>query len=205
MITELDTAPASVAIWSEALLSTPTAPKAASEDYLQACAAKYTEAERWLVSLTAELEEEERQIREKYRPRLEAAEAAKKRAFEALKKHTVKHRASFFGADDSKGPKSKKLLHGTLGFQWGKSKLAALQGIKTKLSELKQRALAAFRATPEGEPYVRVKYTLNAQAVIAAINAGTLGNDKLAEYGLQVQRGEVFFFTPDNTQTPARA
>lgn len=189
-------------------LNPKAAPKQASREFLEFLAEAFTSATAESVTLTGQMEAELHAVRVKYEARLAEADKRRATSYELMKKHSVKFRDDLFpqsGEGRAKVRKSIQLLHGMAGFAWNPWKVEKLEGVKQTLTELKRLAVAAMRRLPEWKKYVRVEYSLKADLILSDFREGTLTNEQLEEFSLQIQRSEAFEFKPEESNSPARA
>jgi phage host-nuclease inhibitor protein Gam len=96
------------------------------------------------------------------------------------------------------GKKSVDMLHGRIGFRTGTPKLKTLAGWTF------ERVKDACKADCLGEQFVRVKETLDKEALLGAFASGTLTDAQLRAVGCRVAQDESFF-VETKSEEPANA
>jgi phage host-nuclease inhibitor protein Gam len=93
--------------------------------------------------------------------------------------------------------KSVDFLHGRVGFRTGTPKLKTLAGWTW------ERVLDALKKDCLGEMFIRIKESVDKEALLSAHATGALVDAQLRGAGVRVVQDEAFFVEPKNEETTA--
>jgi phage host-nuclease inhibitor protein Gam len=139
--------------------------------------------------LVAELEAELTQARQSYEGEIDALA----RDIE-LKTGLLQQWAESSPEEFQEGKKSVDMLHGRVGFRTGTPKFKTLAGWTF------ERVKDACKTDGLGENYVRIKESLDKEALLGAFASGALTDAQLRAVGCRVVQDESFFVEPKSEE-----
>lgn len=161
-----------------------------------------------ITALTLQLNDETNQqnaklvLARKHDDAIKSLEERRARYEDALETWANKNRKSLGLAGEPGEKKSIDLRQGTIGFRWGRPKVAFLKGFTEDVVLARLRRLA--RKAKHWARYIRVAETLNRSQILddARPEAGLLSGKDLTHIGVEVTREETFYVEPKLEPVP---
>lgn len=159
-----------------------------SNEQAEEAFATYAKADSRAEELTAKMEQQLTQIREKYQDELSDLADTKRENFDVLMAYAEEHKSLF------SGKKSYEMAHGIIGFRTGTHKLSKLKGFTWE--DVKEKVK---KHLPD---YIRTKEELNKEGLIAERDNSEV-NKQFAKCGIEVDQDETFYVQPKKEAVPA--